>query len=267
VAKPNVIELAEGLRIPILYEDRSVLAIDKPAGWLLAPSHWRQTRRNLQAALEADLEDGAFWARIRNLKFLRFVHRLDAETSGVLLLAKSRGAVAPLSALFEGREVAKRYLAVVHGTPAASSWICREPIGDDPAVAGRMRVDRRAGSEAETRFTVLASRSHPQWGELSLVEAVPRTGRTHQIRVHLQAAGHSVVGDPLYANRPLRPGPSHRLSTGRSVPELALRAAALAYRDPFTGRPVQISAPCGPFVHCFFPLGSVNSIDHYITID
>lgn len=267
MAKPNVIELADGLRIPILYEDRSVLAIDKPAGWLLVPSHWRQTRRNLQAALEADIEDGAFWARVRNLKFLRFVHRLDAETSGVLLLARSRGAVAPLSALFEGRQVAKRYLAVVQGTPSSPSWLCREPIGDDPAAVGRMRVDRRAGSEAETTFNVLISRPHPQWGEISLVEALPRTGRTHQIRVHLLAAGHPVVGDPMYANRPVRPGAPGRVSTGRLVSELALRAAALTYRDPFTGRPVRITAPCGPFVHRFFPQGSVNSIDHYITID
>ena len=257
VAKPDVIELSDGIRIPILYEDRSVLVIDKPAGWLLAPSHWRQTRRNLQGALEADLLAGAFWARARNLKFLRFVHRLDAETSGVLLLAKSRGAVGPLSELFERREVEKRYLAVVHGTPAREQWRCQEPIGDDPAGAGRMRVDRRTGKEAETRFRVLAARNHPRWGDLSLIEALPLTGRTHQIRVHLQAGGHPVLGDWLYAGRSaaLRPRPED------SAPPLALRAAGLAYRDPFTRRDVRITAPCGPFVRPFFPPGSVNSID------
>jgi len=260
VAKPDCIELGNGMRIPILYEDRSVLALDKPAGWLLAPSHWRQTRRNLQAALETDLLAGAFWARARNLRFLRFVHRLDAETSGVLLLAKSRGAVGPLSALFERREVEKRYLAVVHGAPAWRQWRCREPIGDDPAAVGRMRVDRRTGSEAETLFGVLASRCHPRWGEISLVEALPLTGRTHQIRVHLQAGGHPVLGDCLYARRAThpRPGPGG----DDSAPPLALRAASLAYRDPFTRRDIRIAAPCAAFVRIFFPQGSVNGIDN-----
>src|SRR5438128_9176077 len=113
MAKPQQIELGDGTIIPILYEDRSVLAIDKPAGWLLIPTSWERTARNLQLAIESSIAAGDFWAKSRNLKFLRFVHRLDAETTGVLLLGKSAGAMPVYSQLFEGREVEKVYLAVV----------------------------------------------------------------------------------------------------------------------------------------------------------
>src|SRR4029077_20737636 len=101
MAKPNFIELPTGEQIPILYEDRSVLAIDKPPGWMLVPFSWQKTRRNLQAALGSVSAARDFWARSRNLKFLRFVHRLDAETTGVLLMAKSLGAVDSYGELFE----------------------------------------------------------------------------------------------------------------------------------------------------------------------
>src|SRR5574340_144471 len=115
--KPAYIELPTGERIAILYEDRAVLAIDKPPGWMLAPVSWQKTSRNLQAALMSSVAARDFWARSRGLKYLRFVHRLDADTSGVLLLAKSPGAVRTLGALFESREMEKLYVAVVCGTP------------------------------------------------------------------------------------------------------------------------------------------------------
>lgn len=238
--------------MPILYEDRSVLAIDKPEGWLLAPSHWRRTSRNLQAVLESDLLAGAYWARARQLKFLRFVHRLDAETSGVLLLAKSRGAVAPLSALFERREVEKRYLAVVQGLPRRPRWRCCEAIGEDPNEPGRQRVDRRAGKAAETSFRVIETRRHPRWGDITLLEALPLTGRTHQIRVHLFAARHPVVGDLLYGGWL---GPRD-FADRAGASSLALRAIGLRYTDPFTRRHVSITAPWEAFARRYgFDLG------------
>src|SRR5438876_93531 len=101
MAKPNFIELPTGEKIPILYEDRSVIAIDKPRGWMLVPFSWQKTGRNLQAALISSIATGDFWARSRGLRFLRFVHRLDAETTGILLLAKSQGAVETYGELFE----------------------------------------------------------------------------------------------------------------------------------------------------------------------
>ena len=235
MARPDPIELGDGTRIPILSEDRAVVAVDKPAGWLLVPTHWQQTSRNLQAAIESSLAAGARWARARNLKFLRHVHRLDAETSGVLLLARSRGALRAIGALFENRQVEKRYLAVVAGRPASARWTCCLPLGSPAESSGRVPVDRRGGREAETRFQVLASTTTPGLEAVSLVEARPQTGRTHQIRVHLAAEGLPVLGDTLYR--------------GPTSPEgLALRAVELAYRDPFDQRPVRIVAPEDAFL-------------------
>jgi 23S rRNA pseudouridine1911/1915/1917 synthase len=232
VAKPNLIELRDGTRIPILYEDRAVLAIDKPAGWLLVPDSWDRTGRNLQLALVSSLRAGDFWARSRSLKFLRYVHRLDAATSGVLLLAKTPGALRAFSDLFESRLVRKTYLAVVHTVPKRKEWTCRLKLGPDPHAVGRGRVDPRHGKDAETAFRVL------QVGQrIALVEVQPKTGRTHQIRLHLAAAGHPVVGDSLYGQK-VGPPPEAGL---------ALRATGLAYHDPFNRREICIGASVEAF--------------------
>jgi RluA family pseudouridine synthase len=230
MAKPPFIELPDVEPIPILFEDRSVIAIDKPAGWMLVPHSWQRTGWNLQAAIVSSIAAGHFWARSRNLKFLRYVHRLDADTSGVLLLAKSFGAVETIGELFENRRIEKRYLAVVHGQPGKAEWTCRLPLGPDPQMIGRIRVDEREGKESETSFRVLQVKR-----DFALVEARPITGRQHQIRVHLHATGHAILGDPLY-------GPS-ALESPKLRPMLALRSVELAYRDPFTKRPVRILAP------------------------
>jgi 23S rRNA-/tRNA-specific pseudouridylate synthase len=125
MSKPWSINLSAEVSIPILYEDRAVMAVDKPPGWMLAPESWQRTSRNLQAALVSSIRTGEFWARSRNLKYLRFVHRLDAETSGVLLLAKSPGAVSAYTRLFENRQVRKTYLAVVTGNPSRNDGSVR----------------------------------------------------------------------------------------------------------------------------------------------
>lgn len=214
--------------MPILYEDRCVLAIDKPVGWMLAPPDWDKTGRNLPRELMLSIQAREHWARSRNIRYLRHVHRLDAETSGVLLLAKSPGALRALSALFETREVKKKYLALVHGVPTVKQWTCRSSIAPEPGMGGRMRVDDVGGKPAETHFFVLENRPRH-----ALIEASPVTGRTHQIRVHLAAAGHPVVGDPLYGAKKIG---------GKEEP-LALRAVELAYIDPFQKREVRIIAP------------------------
>jgi RluA family pseudouridine synthase len=248
VAKPDHIELPTGEKIAILYEDRSVLAIDKPRDWMLVPFSWQKTDRNLQAALISSIAAGDFWARSRGMRFLRFVHRLDAETTGVLLLAKSQGAVVSFGEMFESREMEKTYLAVVAGIPKQTQWTCRLKIGPDANQRGRMRVDARHGKDAETDFRVLQAHE-----KTTLVEARPLTGRTHQIRVHLAASGHSVVGDELYGSSQLtdevRPNRKKRRGMDTAAyPRLGLRAIALAYADPFTRRRVEIRAPIEPFV-------------------
>lgn len=233
MGKTREIELPDGTVIPILYEDRSVLVLDKPAGWLMVPTSWEKTARNLQLALESSINARDFWARSRNIKFLRFVHRLDAETSGTILFVRSQGAVRAYSELFEGREVDKTYLAVIRGVPKQPEWTCTYPIAPVPGAKSRMQAVTSKkpiaeAKDAETNFRVLKTAA-----DTALVTARPRTGRTHQIRVHLAACGHPVLGDPLYGN-----------DTGA----LALRAIGLAYRDPFTRQTIRISAPFAEFV-------------------
>jgi RluA family pseudouridine synthase len=233
MSKTTHIELPGVEPIPILYEDRSVLALDKPRGWMLVPFSWQKTARNLQAALVSSIAAGDFWARSRGLRFLRCAHRLDADTTGILLFAKSMGGLDAYGNLFESRRMGKTYLAVVHGAPKQKEWTCRLKLAQDPDKIGRMKADSRRGKEAETRFRVLQIREG-----LALIEAHPLTGRTHQIRVHLAESGAPVVGDELYGEAP-----------AKDMKPLGLRAVRLAYADPFTRRRVDIRAPCDQFAH------------------
>ena len=233
MSKPNFIELGGEYQIPILYEDRSVIAIDKPRTWMLVPFTWQKTNRNLHAALVSSVAAKDHWARSRNLKFIRHVHRLDAETTGVLLLAKSQGALDTYSGLFESRQMEKIYLAVVTGKPRQTEWASQLKLSPNPDVIGKMRVDLRFGKESETHFRVLETR-----GNATLVEARPVTGRTHQIRVHLAESGCPVAGDDLYGSKPVKKGQA----------ALGLRAAVLAYKDPFDRRLVRIQAPTEEFL-------------------
>jgi len=233
VPKPNFIELPDCEPITILFEDRAAIAIDKPAGWMLAPVAWQNTSRNLQAAIESSIAGGDFWARSRGLKFLRHVHRLDADTSGVLLFAKSPGAVKMFFELFENRRMEKKYLAVVVGVPRQKEWTCELKLAPDKQRFRKTKVDERYGKEAQTHFKVLETR-----GKFSLIEAKPVTGRTHQIRVHLAESGLPIVGDELYG----------RLEG--DLP-LGLRAIKLAYSDPYTKKRVEIHAPVDEFLKEF----------------
>ena len=243
MSKPNRIELPDGTLIPILYEDRAVLAIDKPAGWMLAPDSWDRTGRNLQLALISSVQGGDHWARTRNLCYIRFIHRLDADTSGLVLLGKSAGAVRAYGRLFESQRVSKTYLAVVQGIPARPKWVCRLKLGPEPGAIGRMRVDGRRGREAETEFQVIQTS-----GGKALIEARPLTGRTHQIRVHLAESGHPVLNDSLYGSLS---GPSPSTARQRQSQGLALRAVSIRYPDPFQKREVRVEAPRGEFIRSF----------------
>ena len=107
MAKPSEIDLPDGTGVPVVYEDRSVMILDKPAGWMVAPDEWTHTARNLSLAIREGMDLGDWWARSRNLRFLRFVHRLDAETSGLLMAVKSEGAMGVYSRLFRSAESKK----------------------------------------------------------------------------------------------------------------------------------------------------------------
>ena len=207
-----------------------MLAVDKPPGWMLVPHTWQRTSRNLQAAIASSIAGGDYWAKSRNLKFLRYVHRLDADTSGVLLFAKSMGAVETLGDMFETRKMEKTYYAVTATEPREMEWTCKLALAPDPMRIGKMVVNAQEGKDAETSFRVLE-----KIPGLTLVEARPVTGRTHQIRIHMTESGCPIVSDELYG----RP-------TGKL--EFGLRAVRLAYVDPFIRRPVKIVAPTKYFL-------------------
>jgi RluA family pseudouridine synthase len=230
MAKSNSIELPDCEPMTILYEDRTVIAIDKPRDWMLLPVSWQNTGHNLQAAINSSIAARDFWARSRGLKYLRYVHRLDGDTSGVLLLARSPGALAAFGEMFESRRMEKNYLAVTAIEPREAEWTCRLALAPDPQRSGRIIVDERAGKPSETHFRVLE-----KIPGLTLIECKPVTGRTHQIRVHLAESGCPIVSDELYGRQ-----------TGKL--EFGLRAVRLAYNDPFTKKRVEIHAPVKYFL-------------------
>ncbi len=230
---------------------------------MLAPDSWDHTGRNLQLAVQSSINAGDFWARSRSLKYLRFIHRLDAETTGLTLFAKSVGALKAYSELFEERKVEKTYLVVVEGQPTSKEWDCNLPLMIDPATKGKMRIVPTGGAlrhvktedikESETHFKVLALGTN----NTALIQANPKTGRTHQIRIHLSASGFPVVGDPLYGNAP------EAESKGRQ--KLALRAVGLSFPDPFQKRVIHIKAPRDGFLEDYgFALPTAKTVEKKI---
>ncbi len=214
----------EPMGLAVLHEDAEVLCIDKPAGLVVhpAPGHARGT---LVHGLLHYLGGEAARAGL-DPERLGLVHRLDKETSGVLVVAKTAAALAALGAQFRRREVEKRYLALAWGRFERRAGRIIRPIARHPVHRKKMAVAAR-GREAVTRFEVLE-----QFRRAALVAVFPATGRTHQIRVHLSAIGHPVVGDRQYGRG--RQGPIRRH---------ALHAEAIAFRHPVTGERIEVRAP------------------------
>ncbi|MGH6631123.1 MAG: RluA family pseudouridine synthase, partial [Burkholderiales bacterium] len=163
------------------------------------------------------------------------VHRLDRMTSGLVIVAKNDFAHRGLAAQFKGREVHKTYTLLVHGRVAKDSGEIAKPVGRDPVRRTRMKVGGIAPREALTGYRVAKRFPH-----FTLVEAQPRTGRTHQLRVHFSAIGHPIVGDTLYgAPGKLRLGGREEKTLGRNF----LHATAIGFRHPRTGQPLGFEAP------------------------
>jgi 23S rRNA pseudouridine1911/1915/1917 synthase len=214
--------LPQAIPLAIVYEDDHLLAIDKPTGMTVHPGPGHATSTLVNAVLAHCPE----LPGIGGVQRPGIVHRLDKDTSGLILVAKTDAAHRGLSNQLKERRIAKTYLALVEGVVAPPEALIDAPIGRDPNNRLRMTVIGHGGREAQTRYRVVE-----QLGDRCLVEARPITGRTHQIRVHLASVGHPVVGDPVYG----RPSPL----TGR----LLLHAWRLELRHPVTDIPMLLEAP------------------------
>lgn len=213
----------------ILFEDASILVVDKPAGQIVHPAPGHETGALTDELLAhcPSMVDAGSQSRPG------VVHRLDRETSGVMVCAKTQAAYRKLRAAFEShRDVAKTYLAVLHGAPSPAQGRIETRMGRKPWDARRMAADVPGGVRAVTRWHVLARR-----GALALVRFDIETGRMHQIRVHAAHLGHPVAGDALYGDRAA--DARLRVRPGR----LLLHAARLAIPHPDTGRTVVFEAP------------------------
>jgi len=220
----------EALPLPILYQDADLIVVDKPAGMVVHPAAGHSSGTLVNALLHhvSDLSG------IGGEKRPGIVHRLDRGTSGLMVVAKNDAAHQELSRQFRDREVEKEYLALVWGLVQAGRRI-DAPIGRDPANRKKMSARARRSREAVTRIV----RAEPL-RVLTLVQVAIYTGRTHQIRVHLNAIGHPIVGDALY-------GGVHRHVPGdlRAVTHLErpfLHAARLAFTHPGDGRPMEFTS-------------------------
>ena len=222
----------EALPLAILYQDRDVIVVDKPAGMVVHPAAGHESGTLVNALLH-HIDD---LSGIGGEKRPGIVHRLDRGTSGLMVVAKHDTAHQELARQFQEREIEKEYVALVWGDVHAGRRI-DAPIGRDPSNRKKMSARARRSRDAVTRI-VRAERLHPM---LTLVRVAIHTGRTHQIRVHLSAIGHPVVGDALY-------GGVHRRVAGdlRAVTHLArpfLHAARLAFQHPSDGRRMEFESP------------------------
>jgi RluA family pseudouridine synthase len=233
--------------IPILFEDEHFLALDKPAGLPTSPNSGEIDRRpNLMKLLHAASAEKKPWARERNLDYLNNVHSLDAETSGVILLAKDKSALVALSNLFSSEKVRIKYLALVRGEPLENRFEVDAKIAPHPVKFDLMRVDSKEGKQAKTKFEVLEN--FQRFG-YALLKCEPLIERTHQIRVHASHVGLKIVGDELYGGKPLwlsRLKSDYRLKEGKTerplISRVALHAEELQLPHPFTNETLSIKS-------------------------
>ncbi len=207
----------------IAFQDEHLIVVDKGPGVVVHPArgHRENTLAQLLAPLLAGGSDEGEFDRTG------IVHRLDRDTTGLLVVSRSQEAHAKLQAALAAREIEREYLALVEGRPPARTGTIDAPIGRDPRVRTRMAIDGAGAREARTHFTLERALA-----DTTLLRLKLETGRTHQIRVHLKAIGHPVCGDPEY-------GTAGMLGLERQF----LHATRLAFEHPLTGERVEAHSP------------------------
>jgi 23S rRNA pseudouridine1911/1915/1917 synthase len=235
VPEPEPLDLAPAPQIPlrIVYEDADLLIVDKPAGLVVHPSPGHHDGTLVNALLAHGGADT--FGGIAGVQRPGIVHRLDRDTSGLLMVARTDAAQHSLMAQLKARRIKKTYLALVHGDVAAEVGRIEAPIGRDPKHRTRMAV------VPDGRASVTGYRVRERFTGWTLLELDLVTGRTHQIRVHLDAIGHPVAGDPLYGTGTSRKGP--RASGAAELQRLFLHAWRLQLTSPSTGALIRAEAP------------------------
>ncbi len=231
--------------IPVLFEDDHLLALDKPAGLPVSPDRDDPQRPNLIQLLHAAIAGAKPWTRERGLNYLMNAHRLDVETSGVILLAKDKPALVALANLFGTEKPLRKYVALAHGSPPEDKFEIDAPLAPHSLKIGLMCVNPQNGKKSKTRFEVLE-----KFSGYTLLRCEPLIARAHQIRVHLRHAGLPLVGDERYGGKRLwlsRLKPNYRLKPGHEerplIARVALHAEELTLPHPVTGQTVTITAP------------------------
>ena len=214
---------AQSMELAIPYQDEHLLVVDKPAGLVVHPA--RGNRQGTLAQLLAGVARGG-----EDVSRPGIVHRLDRDTSGLLVVAKTEAAHRTLREALRGRRVTREYLALVEGRPPARSGTIDAPLGRDRRVRTRVSTESADPREARTHFVL--ERALPT---STLLRVSLETGRTHQIRAHFLAIGHPVAGDPDYGARGLY-----------GLERQFLHAARLAFEHPATGDPVEVASPLPP---------------------
>lgn len=212
----------ERIPIEVVYEDAALVVVNKPAGMVVHPAPGNLTGTLVNALL------GRYQGLPGDSTRPGIVHRLDKDTSGLIVVARTPHALATLAGAFKRHQVHKEYLALLIGTPKPETGAIEAPIGRDPRHRQRMAVVSTGGRESRTEY-----RTEERFTGYALVRALPETGRMHQIRVHFAAKGHPVAGDAVY---------------GRQAPKLGLRrqflhAALLSFVHPTTGEAMRFEAP------------------------
>lgn len=226
--------VSRDIPVPIVYQDDDIAIIDKPAGLVVHPGAGNYDATLVNALLFHIKDLSGIGGELRP----GIVHRLDKETSGLLVVAKTDTAHRGLTSRWNTESVKKEYLALVYGAPRAASGTIDKPIGRDPRDRKRMNIVA-SGRAAVTLYEVVEALRY-----VSLLRCTLKSGRTHQIRVHLKALGHPVVGDPLYSGPQWKGIPDRRLQRIVSAfPRQALHAARLSFPHPRTGEPMSFESP------------------------